>query len=248
MLIDTGTGAGNLKEYVQGLTSKPLIVILTHGHSDHASGAAHFEQVYLNETDWDLVKYHASMEMKMDYVRFSNPDAYKELEEKDFCPVRTDGYLPLNDGDRFCLGGIDLEAVALPGHTKGMTCILNIQERSILFGDACNVAVFIWDKEATTIETYYKNLQRIKTDYEKRYDTVYLSHGALKIDKGILDGVMEVCQEVMDGKADEVPFQFMDYEGIKLAKAADASGNRADGGIGNLVYKPEKIFDKQNIF
>lgn len=52
VLIDTATGAGDLKAYVESLTSKPIEVILTHGHCDHAGGAAGFETVWLHKNDW----------------------------------------------------------------------------------------------------------------------------------------------------------------------------------------------------
>ena len=39
LLIDTGCGAGNLKEAVLKLTQKPLLGALTHRHPDHAGGA-----------------------------------------------------------------------------------------------------------------------------------------------------------------------------------------------------------------
>ena len=36
VLIDTGIGLGNICKYVRKLTSKPLTVLITHGHVDHA--------------------------------------------------------------------------------------------------------------------------------------------------------------------------------------------------------------------
>ena len=36
LLIDTGCGAGNLKEAVEKITNKPLYVAVTHRHPDHA--------------------------------------------------------------------------------------------------------------------------------------------------------------------------------------------------------------------
>lgn len=41
-LIDTGDGYGDLGSYIRQLTDKPVFVILTHGHMDHASGACFF--------------------------------------------------------------------------------------------------------------------------------------------------------------------------------------------------------------
>lgn len=240
VLIDTGTGVGNLKSYVDTLTDKPITVLLTHGHCDHAGGAALFEDVYLSEADWNLVEQHASMDMKVDYVHFCCPDIFEKLTEKDFCPVRTAGYKPLKDGQCFELGGVTLEVIAVPGHTHGMVCILNVEERTILFGDACNMSLFLWDAEATSVEEYRESLLRLK-QHEKRYDTVYMSHGMLKVDKKVLDGSIQVCEEILNGKADDQPFEFMGHQ-LKLAKAVDEQYNRIDSGLGNLVYNPEKIF------
>ena len=39
-LVDTGSGAGSLRQYVETLTERPVIVLLTHGHVDHAMGGA----------------------------------------------------------------------------------------------------------------------------------------------------------------------------------------------------------------
>lgn len=239
-LLDTGSGVGNLRTYVETLTDKPVMVLLTHGHCDHAGGAATFDEVYLSEADWELVERHASMDMKVDYVRFCCQDIFGQLTDKDFCPVRTSGYLPLKNGQIFELGGVTLEAIAVPGHTHGMTCILNVQERTILFGDACNTSLFIWDEEATTIEEYLESLLDLKK-HEERYDTVYMSHVVLTMDKKVLDGVIAVCHDVMEGKADDQPFRFMEHE-LKLAKKVDEQRNRVDGGLGNLVYNPKKIF------
>lgn len=240
VLIDSGTGAGNLKAFVESLTEKPVSVILTHGHCDHASGAAPFQQVYLSEADWALAAHHASMEMKKGYVEYILGERYSELKEDDFCPERTSGYLPLRDGQLFGLGGITLEAIAVPGHTHGMTCILNLEERSILFGDACNPSVFLLGEESLSVEAYRDSLLHLKR-HENRYDTVYLSHGSTTVDKRILDQVIHVCDEIMRGEDDAQAFSFMDYTDLKLAKATDANRNRLDGGIGNIVYRDSNI-------
>lgn len=46
-LVDTGSGAGSLRQYVETLTERPVIVLLTHGHVDHAMGAPEFDTVYI---------------------------------------------------------------------------------------------------------------------------------------------------------------------------------------------------------
>lgn len=240
MLIDTMTGVGNLKEFAESLTRLPISVILTHGHCDHAGGAAPFEEVYLNEADYELVKEHASMEMKKEYVKVTTGDLFDQITDRDFCPVRTGAYLPLEDGQIFDLGGITLKAVAVPGHTKGMTCILNIEERSILFGDACSQAVLVWAEESTSVEEYKSGLLNLKR-HEAEYDTVYLSHRDRTTGKDILDNVIQVCNDILTESDDAMPAPFTDREGLLFAKNVDENFVRTDGKVGNIIYVKEKV-------
>jgi len=36
LLVDTGLGSADLATYVKKMTTKPLIIVITHGHPDHA--------------------------------------------------------------------------------------------------------------------------------------------------------------------------------------------------------------------
>ena len=38
LLFDTAYGMGNLREFVEGITQKPVIVVNSHGHFDHTGG------------------------------------------------------------------------------------------------------------------------------------------------------------------------------------------------------------------
>jgi len=42
MLIDMGTGVGDLKGFIRTITPLPLIVVATHGHVDHIGGCGQF--------------------------------------------------------------------------------------------------------------------------------------------------------------------------------------------------------------
>ena len=48
LLIDTGWGAGNLRGFVEGLTSKEILVANTHYHPDHAGSNGEFEEVMMS--------------------------------------------------------------------------------------------------------------------------------------------------------------------------------------------------------
>ena len=240
-LIDTCSGAGSLRTVVDSMTGKPVDVILTHGHCDHAGGAGGFDAVYLHPADWALVKEHASLKSRMGFVRACLPqNVFAGIPENTYTPERTGGWLPLRDGQVFDLGGIHLEILRVPGHTQGMCCVLNREERVILFGDACNTRTFLWSEEACCVEEYRENLKALKAR-ENCYDTVWLSHGPTVCEKGLLDEVIAVCGRIMAGTNDPEPLTFMGNS-LLLAERTDGANNRTDGKTGNIVYLPSKIF------
>lgn len=240
LLIDTGSGIGDLRAFVQGLTSLPLTVLCTHGHVDHAGGAAQFDQVYLHPADWDLATNHASRDMKRGYLEHTAPEASANIADADILPARGAPWQPLTDGQTFILGGVTVRIRALPGHTQGMCCTLIEEERALILGDACNPCTFLFSPEASTVRDYGQALRRFKVATDSTYDTAYLSHGSPTIPKSILDGNITVCDDILSGHADDVPFPFMGETHL-LAKAVGSQMQRLDGGLGNIVYNQNKL-------
>ena len=56
VLVDTGYGTENVAEYIRTLTDKPLTVLLTHNHHDHALGARWFEKTMMFPED--MAEWH----------------------------------------------------------------------------------------------------------------------------------------------------------------------------------------------
>lgn len=50
-VIDTGTGIGDFRSVIERILGTAYVVILTHGHMDHAGGIGQFEKVYIHEKD-----------------------------------------------------------------------------------------------------------------------------------------------------------------------------------------------------
>lgn len=249
LLIDTGCGLGDLAKYVQGLTSLPLTVVCSHGHMDHAGGAAQFSKVYLNPKDVELSLEHCSEENRKEYAGICLRTLHPEIDPLEaeswvYQPVRREAYEPLLDKMKFELGEMTVQAFAMKGHTKGCMCMLFMEERSILLGDACNPSTFLFDKETVSVEEYQKSMQAFR-HYEELYDTVWISHGdGNSIPKEILAEGIRVCQEIMEGRDDKEEFCFMG--GIyKAAHAMTPSQLRKDGGLANIIYNDRHIWQKQ---
>lgn len=64
-LLDTGVGVGDLRALVEKLTDKPVTVLITHGHIDHAMGAGQFEKAHMNPKDHDLFIEHSDPDMRI---------------------------------------------------------------------------------------------------------------------------------------------------------------------------------------
>lgn len=84
LLIDSGYGKIDLKSIVARLTDKPVMLMLTHGHLDHANGSAPFD-AYLHENDFDVYDRHSDPEFLKPYRKGKIiPKAHLNL----CCPVR----------------------------------------------------------------------------------------------------------------------------------------------------------------
>src|SRR5438045_8489126 len=64
LLIDAGFGVNNLRDFVKKITTKPIILVNTHGHPDHAGGDYQFGKAYISYRDIDLVKYYTARQMR----------------------------------------------------------------------------------------------------------------------------------------------------------------------------------------
>lgn len=106
VLIDTGNKCLGLKDIIGKITTKPLLVLLTHGHFDHTGNIDDFKDIYLHAADTFMIKdYKGTMHF-------------------------------INDGDTFDLGGKILEVVHTPAHTPGSVVFIDKQTHSCFSGDA----------------------------------------------------------------------------------------------------------------
>lgn len=239
VLIDSGSGFGSLKACVDELTDKPLKVLHTHGHTDHALGAAEFEEVYISPLDERAYAVHSPWEFRANsgamWPEFDRLSPHQIIPAMPFERMKS-----LYAGDKFDLGGISVEVLACPGHTAGSLVMLIPEERMLLLGDACNFMVFLFDELSSTVAEYKQSLLDLLEQVRGRYDTVLLSHGDGLGTPDMIESVIAVCDDILEGRSDEGYFNFLGTEAL-MAKAVGPDRKRLDGGAGNIVYSRNNI-------
>jgi glyoxylase-like metal-dependent hydrolase (beta-lactamase superfamily II) len=237
VLLDTGSGAGSLKACVESLTDKPVTVLITHGHIDHAMGAQEFEDCYMNLEDAYIYGPHGDMEARKSYL-LSAEDV--TITEEDIIPTAPlSHFKDLKGGDRFDLGGVSVEIYDCPGHTRGSVVMLIPEERMLLLGDACNSFTFLFDSYSLTVSAYEEDLKKLREEVKGKYDTVLLSHRNGVGDPDMISEVIQVCEDIKQGKTADIPFEFMGMTAW-IARAVDPAKGIEDG-HGNIVYNKERI-------
>lgn len=247
VLIDTGAGYGDLKGVVAGITDKPVKVLLTHGHCDHAGGASAFEDVYLCAEDFAAAE-EFGWEVRYDFVKtmctkYGDPAEIKP--ENILKDNRSHPYHELLDGQEFELGGRTITAISMPGHTRGSHVFYDSLTRSMFLGDACNPSTYLFLDESVSVKEYAETVRRL-SEWKVRVSRFYGAHdyGFIReeLPARCIDEVYDCCLKVLAGEDDAEPFYCglsSTYEEMQLCSAnkLDADFMRMDGKIGNIIYR-----------
>jgi len=241
VLIDTCLGVGHLRDFIKTLTQKPVTVLLTHGHVDHALGAPEFERVFMKEQDCKLFQEHSPIEERKGYLQATLGERFNQLDESAYVlPELDKEFLELREGMSFDLGGTHIDVYELPGHTQGSMIFLIREQKILILGDACNNSTFLFDQHSSSVEAYREELIRVREQVAGKFERVFLSHHVMETDTDILDNMIAVCDEILNGKADDIPFEFMGMQAY-IAKKCNERFERADGKSGNLIYNKQHI-------
>ena len=246
LLIDTGTGVFDIPALVRELTDKPLIVAATHGHLDHVGGMGMFSEIYLHPDDWKLAREVSGKE-RQDFVALM---MYVYKDRYDMSPERVlEGplprMLPLREGDIFHLGGRDVQVYETPGHTPGGLSFLDVRERLLFTGDACNPNILLAPREKSRIEpksdirTLLATARKIEGLHDS-YDRNYNGHvgGPHKTDylpmpEGLTRDCIAACEGLLEGSLTgvESPNELFRSEGCLVAKYGEVE----------IKYYPEQL-------
>ena len=245
LLIDTCVGIVGYKDFVENLINgKKLTVLISHGHIDHAPGASEFRgiaDVYMNHEDLEFYRTQIAIEDRRGYVIAGCGPIGESITDEQFVKADPDfPFLDLKDGMEFDLGDITVKAIAAPGHTKGCMAFLVKEERILILGDACNNSTFLFDDICASVEVYQQNMKVLKEKTSGKYDKVFIMHHIIDGAVDTLEQAIELCDEILNGKSDRIPFEFMGHKAF-IAKSCNERMERTDGKFTNIIYNPEHV-------
>ena len=158
LLFDSGYGFGSLRDVVRGITDKPLYVVNSHGHVDHACGNEQFGGAYIHPLDMELAMEHNGREMRM--AELDTAEVPMDFDLEAYLALGTGELKPAGEGDTFDLGGMTLQVIHLPGHTAGSIGLWCPERKLLWVGDAMNCFVWLFLPEAQSLETYIASLHK----------------------------------------------------------------------------------------
>ena len=174
VLIDAGTRVPGLDKIVAGITSKPVTMILTHGHGDHVGGVGPFPEVWIGPADEQMLRN--SQRRYQGQIRH------------------------LTDGETIDLGGRKLEVMFTPGHTSGSVTFFDKANHYGFSGDAfgsTNLLVFTY---LSNVKASAEKVEKYMKDNDIRF--LYPGHYSgdnLESPKRVTD-IKNLCDDLLTGK------------------------------------------------
>lgn len=185
LLIDSGYGKMDLKSIVTRITDKPVTLMLTHGHIDHASGCAPFDG-YLDEDDFDVYRCHSDPSFTQKY--YKKPPIQAHLK-----PLKTKS---------IDLGGRTVDIVKTSGHTPGSVCMLDKYSKMAFCGDTINPwDVWLGLDESLPVTEYRKSLVLLLQAVEKNGITkLHSGHSGKAMNAQKLKNFITLCDQIISGE------------------------------------------------
>ncbi len=201
-LIDTGMGVPGLRECVDNLTKKPVIVINSHGHLDHVGGNCQFESRYMMEEDQYVLEEHTNVEFRKEMIRgflqeFNLPFKENELNEL-ACAGQMVPYFPLKNGQIISLGKRTLEIIATSGHTKGSICILDQERKNLFSGDTvCDQGILLFLPHSASVSNFLQSIQLLK-ERKNSLERIWPGHHKFPLDSDYLEEYEECAKQILE--------------------------------------------------
>ncbi|NHJ47330.1 MAG: MBL fold metallo-hydrolase [Asgard group archaeon] len=214
LLFDTGMGAASIKQEVEALTQKEVIVLNSHTHYDHVGGNYEFANVWAFDNDYEMQRLK-----KGDYTE----KRLKNFDDSNICAELPSGFdkdnyhikpsvisKKIKHLERIELGSRELLIHHTPGHSPASICIQDFQYKLLFTGDTLYLGEMYLDLEGSVIEQYFKSIDHLNDLHDEvlflcpGHNEALISRDNLKEFKTACDKVK--TQLIKDKSHRNIPF------------------------------------------
>jgi glyoxylase-like metal-dependent hydrolase (beta-lactamase superfamily II) len=158
--FDTPIVANRLREVL----APTEIVILGHMHEDHIAGL-HFlsgARVYAHSADLEATRSWAGLSRHYGYPQPVLADMRRKIERQ-FNYVERPDAMGYSDGARWDLGGSQVRAIHMPGHTSGH-CVLLVEPEGVAFIGDIDLSSFgpYYGDATSSLEQFRRTLRAVR--------------------------------------------------------------------------------------
>ena len=202
VIIDTGTGIGDIRRVVEELTDLPISVLLTHEHYDHVAGAFRWDDIimYDNADALRVLKAgrdNASLQRYVtgDYLWKPLPEGF---DPSTWIIPSMEPTVLVHDGDEIDLGDRVLEVIYTPGHSPGSMCLLDREKRILFTGDHFFPGPLYAHPADVNIEDYIASNEKLCGRIVE-YDYLCSGHNDPWVGSEVIPRVSEAFETIFGG-------------------------------------------------
>lgn len=190
LLIDTAYGEGNLREFVEEITDKPVTVVNTHGHFDHTGGNPWWAEVYASKNAIPVMKKAFSPQMQEAFSQKTYPNYKVNVVENNF---------------QFNLGNRTVDVIEIPAHSDSSIALLDKESRLLFSGDELEAGqVLMFGNDPHEFQHHLANMQKLK-QISDNFDYIMPAHNGSPISKKYIDDFIELDKQIMAGTQTFMP-------------------------------------------
>ena len=214
LLIDTGSGLFPLKPVINKfLNGKKLYVVNTHFHWDHIGANSEFEKIFIHKKEKRLI----SKPVDLSYLKDFPNTILNRLSNVNFLLPPAKNITPLNGGEIFKLGGIDVEIIHNAGHSPGSISLCT--DKGELFpGDLVRYGMILLPSKEYLTPVIDSLEMLISLCNEKKLNKIYPSHEEFNISKDILTDLSNCLKNIDDIWENRKPNEFNNAWTIEIDK------------------------------
>lgn len=224
VLVDTGLGIEDIKPAAGMLTDKPILVVNTHGHSDHRGGNWRFTEVaahplaagaltqpvdgddlagYLKVAGEQLAAYQRAREADDRFFHLftaaTRPRPLPEGASRWAVPAGP-APRPLTDGERIGLGGRELTVLHSPGHSPDSLCLIDERAGLLFAGDTLITGDFWAHTPDTEFEVFAATLRKLADELAGQLTAIYPAHTLrYRARPRLLTAAADAFEAIVDG-------------------------------------------------